>query len=105
MDFTTRYRSLNAAQKKAVDTIDGPVMVIAGPGTGKTELLSMRTANILRSTDVLPENNLCLTFTESGASAMRQRLTQIIGTSAYKVAIHTFHSFGSEIINQNGQFF
>jgi DNA helicase-2/ATP-dependent DNA helicase PcrA len=105
MDFDTRYGKLNAAQKQAVDTIDGPVMVIAGPGTGKTELLSMRTANILGSTDTLPENILCLTFTESGADAMRERLTQIIGPSAYKVAIHTFHSFGSEIINQNATFF
>jgi DNA helicase II / ATP-dependent DNA helicase PcrA len=105
MDFDTRYGKLNAAQKQAVDRIDGPVMVIAGPGTGKTELLSMRTANILRSTDTLPENILCLTFTESGADAMRERLTQIIGPSAYKVAIHTFHSFGSEIINQNASFF
>lgn len=105
MDFTTRYGKLNAAQKKAVDTIDGPVMVIAGPGTGKTELLSMRAANILSKTDTLPENILCLTFTESGADAMRQRLVEIIGPSAYKVAIHTFHSFGAEIINQNGTFF
>lgn len=105
MDFKTRYEKLNVAQKKAVDTIDGPVMVIAGPGTGKTELLSMRAANILKKTDVLPENILCLTFTDSGAVAMQQRLTQIIGPAAYKIAIHTFHSFGSEVINQNSQFF
>ncbi|HET8883943.1 MAG TPA: ATP-dependent DNA helicase [Candidatus Saccharimonadales bacterium] len=105
MDFSTRYAKLNAAQKQAVDTIDGPVMVVAGPGTGKTELLSMRAANILQKTDTLPENILCLTFTESGASAMRERMVQIIGKEAYKVAIHTFHSFGAEIINQNGDFF
>lgn len=105
MDFTTRYAKLNAAQKQAVDTIDGPVMVVAGPGTGKTELLSMRAANILKKTDTLPENILCLTFTESGAAAMRERMVQIIGKDAYKVAIHTFHSFGAEVINQNGDFF
>jgi DNA helicase-2/ATP-dependent DNA helicase PcrA len=105
MDFTTRYAKLNAAQKQAVDTIDGPVMVVAGPGTGKTELLSMRAANILRQTDTLPENILCLTFTESGAAAMRERMVEIIGKDAYKVAIHTFHSFGAEIINQNGDYF
>ena len=105
MDFDTRYKKLNAQQKQAVDTIDGPVMVVAGPGTGKTELLSMRAANILKRTDVLPENILCLTFTESGASAMRERLVSIIGKDAYKVAIHTFHSFGTEIINQHGQYF
>ena len=101
MSFEERYSKLNAAQRQAVDTIDGPVMVIAGPGTGKTELLSMRAANILRKTDTLPENILCLTFTESGAVAMRQRLSTIIGKDAYKVAIHTFHSFGTEVISQN----
>lgn len=105
MSFATRYAALNANQKQAVDTIEGPVMVIAGPGTGKTELLSMRAANILKKTDTLPESILCLTFTESGAHAMRERLVSIIGKDAYKVAIHTFHSFGSEIINQNGDFF
>lgn len=105
MDFVKRYANLNAAQKEAVDAIDGPVMVIAGPGTGKTELLGVRVANILQKTDTLPENILCLTFTDSGANAMRQRLIDIIGPDAYKVAIHTFHSFGTEVINQNGQYF
>ncbi len=105
MDFATRYQALNEAQKKAVDTIDGPVMVIAGPGTGKTELLSMRAANILQQTDTLPSNILCLTFTESGASAMRQRLLQIIGPDAYRVGIYTFHSFGTEVMNQNSAYF
>ena len=105
MDFKERYLKLNEAQKEAVDTIEGPVMVIAGPGTGKTELLSVRAANILQKTDTLPENILCLTFTDSGATAMRERLAEIIGKDAYKVAIHTFHSFGEEVINQNSQYF
>lgn len=105
MDFTTRYKKLNTNQQQAVDTVDGPVMVVAGPGTGKTELLSMRAANILRKTDALPQNILCLTFTESGAAAMRQRMVEIMGQDAYKIAIHTFHSFGAEIINQNGDYF
>ena len=103
--FKTRYNSLNSAQKKAVDTIDGPLLVVAGPGTGKTELLSMRAANILRATDTLPENILCLTFTDSGANAMRARLASIIGADAYKVAIQTFHSFGTETINHNSEYF
>jgi DNA helicase-2/ATP-dependent DNA helicase PcrA len=105
MEYERRYKALNVAQKQAVDAIDGPIMVIAGPGTGKTELLSVHTANILTKTDTLPENILCLTFTDSGATAMRQRLVGIIGKDAYKVAIHTFHSFGTEIINQNREFF
>lgn len=103
--FTSRYKQLNEKQRLAVDTIDGPLLVIAGPGTGKTELLSMRVANILQKTDTLPENILCLTFTDSGANAMRTRLSDIIGPNAYKVAIQTFHSFGTEVINQNREYF
>ena len=105
MDFDIRYATLNANQRQAVDYIHGSLLVIAGPGTGKTELLSMRTAQILRQTDTLPDSILCLTFTESGAANMRQRLRQIIGEDAYKIAIHTFHSFGTEIINQHREYF
>lgn len=103
--FEKRYSNLNQKQRQAVDQIDGPLLVIAGPGTGKTELLSMRAANILRQTDTLPSSIVCLTFTESGAAAMRKRLTDIIGADAYKVAIYTFHGFGTEIINQNSEYF
>ena len=105
MEFQTRFKALNDKQRQAVDTIDGPLLVLAGPGTGKTELLSMRAANILRKTDTLPSSILCLTFTDSGASAMRERLRQIIGADAYKVAIHTFHSFGSEIMSRHREYF
>ena len=104
-EFEKRYYKLNDNQKIAVNATDGPVMVVAGPGTGKTELLSVRVANILDKTDALPQNILCLTFTDNAASNMRQRLVGLLGSDAYKVAVHTFHSFGSEVINQNGQYF
>lgn len=104
-EFEKRYKALNTNQQKAVDTLDGPVMVVAGPGTGKTELLSVRVANILDKTDTLPQNILCLTFTDSGTVAMRERLAGLLGPEAYKVAIHTFHSFGSEIIGRYGEYF
>ncbi len=103
--FNKRYENLNAEQKDAVDTIDGPVMVIAGPGSGKTELLSLRVANILQMTDTLPSSILCLTYTEAAAVNMRKRLAGLIGMDAYKVAIHTFHGFGTEIINKNPEYF
>ncbi|MCK4524950.1 MAG: ATP-dependent helicase [Candidatus Andersenbacteria bacterium] len=103
--FEERYEKLNKEQKEAVDNIDGPMLVVAGPGSGKTELLSLRVANILQKTDVFPSNILCLTFTEAAATNMRNRLSGIIGQDAYGVAIHTFHSFGSEIINQNPEYF
>jgi DNA helicase-2/ATP-dependent DNA helicase PcrA len=103
--FKTRYNALNDRQKEAVDAIYGPVMVVAGPGTGKTELLSVRTANILQKTDTLPSSILCLTFTDSAAANMRERLVGLMGAEGYKVAIHTFHSFGSEVMNRYSQFF
>src|SRR5206468_6268343 len=83
---------LNAAQRRAVDAIDGPVLVLAGPGTGKTQLLSARVANILKQTDTPANTILCLTFTESGAENMRERLTRFIGQTAYEINIGTYHS-------------
>lgn len=98
--FLKAYRALNAQQKKAVDTIEGPVMVLAGPGTGKTQVLALRVANILRQTQMDPWNILCLTFTESGVVAMRERLVQIIGPVAYRVRVHTFHGFCNALIQE-----
>ncbi len=105
MEFEREYSRLNSAQKKAVDLIDGPLIVIAGPGTGKTQLLSMRTANILNQTDTLPENILCLTFTEAASENMRIRLSNLIGKSANQVGIFTFHGFGTHIIQNYPEFF
>jgi DNA helicase-2/ATP-dependent DNA helicase PcrA len=99
--FSKVYANLNEQQRKAVDTIDGPVMVIAGPGTGKTQILSARIGKILLDTDTLPENILCLTYTDAGTVAMRKRLFSIIGSDAYKVHIHTFHSFCNDVIQDN----
>ena len=96
--FQKLYEKLNQEQKTAVDTIEGPVMVVAGPGTGKTQVLTLRIANILRKTDTEPENILALTFTESAAASMRRRLAEIIGSPAYSVAINTFHGFCNDII-------
>lgn len=104
-EFKALYEALNTEQKKAVDTLDGPVMVLAGPGTGKTQTLAMRIANILQQTEMDPWNILCLTFTESGVAAMRSRLLGIIGTPAYYVRIHTFHSFCSEIMSEHREWF
>lgn len=104
--FEKAYVKLNAEQKKAVDQIDGPVMVVAGPGTGKTQLLSVRAGNILRrDPTMLPSNILCLTFTDAAATNMRERLIGLIGRDAYKVAIHTFNSFGSWIMTTYPEYF
>jgi DNA helicase-2/ATP-dependent DNA helicase PcrA len=99
--FTEEYEKLNPQQRIAVDTIEGPVMVIAGPGTGKTQILAARIGKILLDTDTLPENILCLTYTDAGAIAMRRRLQQFIGADAYKVNIYTFHAFCNDVIQDN----
>ena len=99
--FGEEYLKLNDQQRKAVDTIEGPVMVIAGPGTGKTQILAARIGKILLDTDVLPENILCLTYTDAGTIAMRKRLVQFIGADAYKVNIYTFHAFCNDVIQDN----
>jgi DNA helicase-2/ATP-dependent DNA helicase PcrA len=103
--FLERYKKLNKEQKMAVDTIDGPVLVIAGPGTGKTEILTLRIANILKKTDTAPENILALTFTDSAGTNMRRRLAQLIGASAYRTVIETFHSFCNNIIKDYPEYF
>src|SRR3989338_8671386 len=97
-EFKNYYERLNPKQKEAVDEIDGPVMVVAGPGTGKTQILTLRIANILEKTDTPPEAILALTYTESGVASMRSRLSEMIGSSAYRVTISTFHGFANNII-------
>lgn len=104
-DFQAAFDRLNSNQKAAVQQIDGPLLVVAGPGTGKTQLLSARVAHILQATDTLPQNILCLTFTESGAQNMRERLTRFIGQAAYDVTISTYHAFGGDLIGRFPQYF
>ncbi len=103
--FDAVYKKLNPAQKQAVDTIEGPLMVIAGPGTGKTHVLAARIANILLKTDTPPHAILALTFTESAANNMRARVVSIMGNTGYYVNISTFHSFCVEIIKTNPEYF
>ena len=109
-EFDKRYKNLNPEQREAVDTLKGPVMVIAGPGTGKTTVLTLRIANILKTEaagkgaakdatrNVEPERILALTFTESGVVEMRRKLAELVGQEAYRVEISTFHGFANRII-------
>ena len=100
-EFERAYKSLNAGQKAAVDTIDGPVMVIAGPGTGKTTVLALRIANILQKTDTPPDGILALTFTDAAVRAMREKLARFAGAAAAaKVEVHTFHSYAARLIER-----
>ena len=99
--FTEIYDKLNEEQRIAVDQLEGPVMVIAGPGTGKTQILSARIGKILLTRDASAQNILCLTYTDAGAIAMRKRLLSFIGSEAYNITISTFHAFCNEVIQDN----
>src|SRR3990172_8753585 len=104
--FSEELERLNAEQRRAVECIDGPVMVIAGPGTGKTQIIAGRIGYILKSDlQVAPHNILCLTYTDAGTVAMRNRLLQFIGPTAYRVNIYTFHAFCNNIIQYNMDYF
>ncbi len=99
--FEQLLSTLNQAQRRAVDQIDGPMLVIAGPGTGKTHLLAARIGQILTQTDTPAQSILCLTFTDAAAHEMRSRLLETIGADAHRVPISTFHAFANRVIQEN----
>lgn len=98
MKLTDSYLDeLNDIQRLAVTTLDGPVMVIAGPGSGKTRVLTFRIAHLLRS-GVPPWQILALTFTNKAAREMKDRIEKVAGQDAYKVWAGTFHSIFARIL-------
>jgi DNA helicase-2/ATP-dependent DNA helicase PcrA len=103
--FREALGGLNPEQLAAVNKMDGPVLVVAGPGTGKTQILAARIGKILTDTDAQPNEILCLTYTDAGAVAMRKRLFEFIGPDAYRINIYTFHAFCNEIIQENLEYF
>jgi DNA helicase-2/ATP-dependent DNA helicase PcrA len=105
--FQDNVDLLNKDQKSAVETIDGPVAVVAGPGTGKTQILTLRIANIMNHMGSdMAENILALTFTNAGVYAMKERLSDFVGIElAYKTGIYTFHSFAETQIKENTDIF
>jgi DNA helicase II / ATP-dependent DNA helicase PcrA len=101
----SRYKALNKNQLSAVNSTEGPLIVVAGPGSGKTELLALRTANIIEKTDTPSSSILCVTFTNAAVFSMRERIKEFIGEEANKVPVYTFHSFCQTIIQNNPQLF
>jgi len=104
-EFDQAYKKLNDAQRQAVDTIEGPVLVLAGPGTGKTQVLTTRIANILKETDTAPESILALTYTDAATREMKERLIKLIGKDGYYVKVTSYHSFCSDVISENPERF
>lgn len=104
-EFESILAGLNPAQKRAVENIQGPMLVVAGPGTGKTHMVAARIGSILKKTDIGAKNILCLTFTNAGVVAMRERLLKFLGPEAHKVNIYTFHSFCDTVIRDHPELF
>ena len=91
---------LNSEQQKAVNHIDGPMLVLAGAGSGKTKVLTNRIANLIQN-GISPSNILAITFTNKAAKEMKDREISLIGTLAYNIQISTFHSLGLKILKEN----
>ena len=104
--FDEAYKQLNPKQQEAVEAVYGPVMVIAGPGTGKTQILAVRIAHILKTVaGAKPDEIVALTYTESAVTSMRKRLTSLVGAAAYRVRIYTFHGFAKVILDMRPDLF
>jgi ATP-dependent DNA helicase UvrD/PcrA len=102
IDNTPAYLdNLNAKQCEAIETIDGPVLVLAGAGTGKTRVLTTRLAHILYSGKARPQEMLSVTFTNKAAREMRDRVAAIIGEVAHSMWLGTFHSIGMRILRRH----
>src|ERR1051326_7438390 len=94
---------LNPAQREAVLTTEGPLLVIAGAGSGKTRVLTHRVAHLLATQGVKPNEILAITFTNKAAGEMRERLERMLGPIARAIWILTFHSAGGRILSREAQ--
>ena len=92
---------LNDRQKEAIINYEGPMLILAGAGSGKTKVLTSKVAYLIEEKNVDPENILAITFTNKAAKEMKERILKMIGYKAYNIQISTFHSFGLKIVKEN----
>ncbi|HEX6587375.1 MAG TPA: UvrD-helicase domain-containing protein [Longimicrobiales bacterium] len=94
---------LNAEQRQAVEHTDGPLLVLAGAGSGKTKTLVHRCVHLVRGRKVDPSRILVVTFTNKAANEMRERVTAFAGEDAEKMVVSTFHSLGARILRLHAE--
>ena len=92
---------LDPEQRHAAETLDGPLLIVAGPGSGKTRTLTHRLAHLIRARGVAPERCLALTFTRRAADEMRERLHALLPDAARTIPLFTFHAFGMTILREH----
>jgi DNA helicase-2/ATP-dependent DNA helicase PcrA len=95
--------ALNEAQRRAVETVDGPVLVLAGAGTGKTRVLTTRLAHLIATGRAFPGELLAVTFTNKAAREMKERLEAIVGRAAEGVWLGTFHAIAARILRRHAE--
>jgi DNA helicase II / ATP-dependent DNA helicase PcrA len=92
---------LDQDQRVAAETVKGPLLIVAGPGSGKTRTLTYRIAHLVAERGIAPEQCLAITFTRRAAAEMRERLARLIPGDAEQVAVHTFHSLGLALLREH----